>query len=499
MTTVALSSPVQQAGAAATEATFGAAEWLEFAGHLHPLLLHLPIGLLLGVTLLEVVAKVDRRTVTARRALYLVFGLSALVAAGTGWLLGGGVDYQGAAVDQHRQFGIAAGVAAILTALFDVFGRSKLFALLRIVGLIVCGVLFTVAGHRGGMMTHGQRFLSEKAPPWLAPYVGPAPRARVDAELASVTPETQTLAEDVETDGVPTMPILGAGATGENGVDVVETPGPAIAGESLSDLALVVEAFRAQCFECHCEDKVKGGLRLDEAHPWAGCVDPDSPLDSEFLYRVHLPADDPDAMPPKGDRMEPKAVEALQRWIEAGAPMEELESLLQQGAKVSAAAGDVLAAVKLTSGAVLTPLPEDSGLPPENVRLVASWAFSGTPVSAERLAALAPLGARLTELRLQGTAVTDAVLAGLPELPALRTVHLERTAVGDEGALLVARRAPGLEVLNLHSTSVTAAGAAAVQACIPTARLVLFGTAADTAAPVTLPDRSEPDLPADGR
>ena len=432
---------------------FGFDDWLVFAGRLHPILLHLPIGLLAGVALLELVTLFDKRALRARRALYALFGVCAVLAAVSGWLLGGEEDYLNSAVDDHRTFGIAAAGVATMAALFDLLGRGWFWGALRWFALGLCTVLFTLAGHRGGMLTHGSRFLSDTAPPWLAPHVGPPPRQRVLLDVEPAVPDTD-----------PPPALVSEGST------------PAMSPRT--DLETVVTAFRERCFECHSEIKVKGGLRLDVAEEWASGVDVDDPEFSEFLYRVTLPADDGDAMPPKGDRLEPATIDALKRWIVGGAPMDDLERLLREGAEAAHAADDQVRAVGEASGASITVHPLDLGMPEESARLVASWAFADSPPTADRLAVLAPVAERIIELRLQGTSVTDEMLVALPRLPSLRTAHLERTAVGDAGALAVAERAPGLEVLNLHSTMVTKEGAASLQERFPGVRTVLFGTAA---------------------
>lgn len=436
---------------------FGFDEWLVFAGRLHPILLHLPLGLFAGVVLLEIVTLFDQRTLRARRALYALFGALAVVAAFSGWLLGAEEDYLNSAVDDHRTFGIAAAGVAAMAALFDVLGRGCFWSALRWFALGLCAILFTLAGHRGGMLTHGSRFLSDTAPPWLAPHVGPPPRQGV--------------------------PLGGAPASVQE--EPVRAP---ITSDAPSDLQVVVNAFRTRCFECHSEVKVKGGLRLDVADEWASGVDTEDPEFSEFLYRVTLPASDGDAMPPEGDRLGPEVIDALKRWIVGGAPMDDLDRLLEERAETARAAGDRVASVTASSGAVFSVHPLDLGAPAESAGLVASWAFSDAEPSAERLAALAPIAERIVELRLQGTVVTDQMLAALPTLPGLRTVHLERTAVGDAGAQAVAERAPDLETLNLHSTAITARGTEALTTRYPTVHLVLFGTAAGGG--------EVPDLPA---
>ncbi|MEO1698163.1 MAG: c-type cytochrome domain-containing protein [Planctomycetota bacterium] len=274
---------------------YGLEQWLEFAGRLHPLVLHLPIGLLVAVALAELAAARRRELAPMRTLLHAVLGASAALAALTGWRLGLEAGHPASLLDDHRTLGIASACAASVTAAFALLGRSANAARARVGFLAVTGLLFAAAGHRGGMMTHGARFLSGAAPPWLAPLVGPEAPPPVDA------PPVRERRGTVESPpGEPS-----------------ELPTPA--------LAEVADAFRASCVECHGPEKQKGGLRLDEASGWLSSVDLESPVDSELVYRITLPADDPDAMPPEGEpRVSDAHVAVLLDWIERGAPEDEL-------------------------------------------------------------------------------------------------------------------------------------------------------------------------------
>lgn len=439
------------------DVAYGGEQWLEFFAHLHPLLLHLPIGLLFAVGLLEFVTLFSPGSVPARRWLWAACGVTAILAAASGWFLGApGGDYSGAMVDEHRKFGIAASVAAAIVATLDVFGRSARVAAFRRIGFVVVAGLITATGHRGGMMTHGRTFLSEHAPPWLAPYVG-------------IERERRPVVTEQESDVVEATALVPAEPVEVDEPEVEDEPEPQAAPPRL---AMVVAAFRDRCNECHDENKSKGGLRLDVAEGWHETIDLDSPIDSELLYRVMLPGDDIDAMPPKGDRLDDAVIAQLRAWIEDGAPEEELEAQLvaMRADVVEKAAEEERAAVP--TGADVRDVPGRDG------KIEVSWSHARVAPTAERIAALAPLADRIEELSLAGTAVDDDALAALPDLPVLRRVHAERTSIGDAGVAHIVAHAPALEYLNLHSTRVTA-GVRDVVAEVESLReLVVFGTAA---------------------
>lgn len=316
------------------EPAYGLEEWVEFLGHLHPLVLHLPIGLLAGLFAMEGAALVWKGVVPGRRLLAAMFGLSAAAAALTGWWLGEVSDFHPSLVDDHRKFGLAAAGAAVVVGLLDTFCRGRGWAVLRAVALLVSAVLFTMAGHRGGMMTHGKTFLSDTAPPWLAPFLGPAARGDAGEGGASAGAHSQAAefqAAEFQASGQASAPGAPLGASVEGALGLgVERQGAVSVGDGAapSDIAIVHGAFQSMCLECHCEAKAKGKLRLDLLDGWNSSIDLEDPELSELLYRVRLPVDDVDAMPPEGDRLPPEAIAALERWIHAGAPTDELSALL---------------------------------------------------------------------------------------------------------------------------------------------------------------------------
>lgn len=281
---------------------FGVFVWQEFFGRLHPLVLHLPIGLFAGVVVMEVVAWRSPAAAPGRRVLTIVFGLSAVFAAATGWLLGAGESYSGALLDEHRRLGIATGSAGALLGFLEWTGSSSLrLHRLRRAVLIGCGALITSTGHHGGMITHGQRFLSETAPSWLAPFVGPG---------TYEAPARTHIAVDV-----PPNPAIAGAAT------------PSTAAEGV-DLAGLIAASERLCIECHCHAKSKADLRLDLVDGWLAGSDVEDPRSSELLYRVMLPPGDPDAMPPKGERLDGGSIAALETWMRSGADPEPIAEAL---------------------------------------------------------------------------------------------------------------------------------------------------------------------------
>jgi len=88
-----------------------------------------------------------------------------------------------------------------------------------------------------------------------------------------------------------------------------------------------------RCFACHGpdEEKRKAKLRLDNAEGATrdlgdySAIVPEDPKESEMLFRISLPADDDEIMPPagKGVPFSEEEVNLFRKWIEQGAEYEE--------------------------------------------------------------------------------------------------------------------------------------------------------------------------------
>lgn len=242
-------------------------------------------------------------------------------------------------------------------------------------------------------------------------------------------------------------------------------------------LAKAVVAFERLCVECHGADAAKGGLRLHDAEGWMTSVAPGSVEDSELLYRLMVPDDDLDVMPPEGPRLEAAEVDAVKAWVLAGADVDVLEAAMARAASAGSAAKEraaLLARVSDATGARIDSL----GPKADPTGVAVSWSHRPVRLTPERLRALEPLAGEVLELGLAGVDFDPAILRALPELPRLVKAHLERTRVDDAAVELLLAKAPALADLNLHSTRVSAAAARLTERHPRLARVVLFATAA---------------------
>jgi mono/diheme cytochrome c family protein len=239
---------------------------MSMIGGLHPLLVHLPIGLCVGLVALECAGERHR---PSTRLLTLLAASGALLSAVSGWGLAEDASYAADHLLRHRVLGLATAVGLSVAAVLCLRPQRRPY---RVV-LAVTALLLISAGHTGGILTHGPSAfdhaigLAAAEPPRPAPAPAPAPAHGVDY-------------------GRDVAPILAA-----------------------------------RCVECHGPSKRKGALRLDTVeHITAGgsegpTVIAGDPERSALLVRVRLPEHEDGHMPPKGDPLTAKQIATLDAWV----------------------------------------------------------------------------------------------------------------------------------------------------------------------------------------
>lgn len=246
-------------------------DWLQVAGRMHPLVLHLPIGLLLLFALLPLVRRqVERQSLHQIQLFILALSvITTVTTALLGFLLFREPGYSGETMDQHKWAGVAVSWMTYGLWLW-LRGRTTTGGAFQLGVLLTIGVLI-FAGHKGGALTHGEDFV-------LAP---------VKAEELEITEET---------------PVYDA---------------------------LLVPVFQQKCFSCHNERKAKGGLVMTDAKRFWKGGDNGNPLSSQegktamLVHRLELPLADEEHMPPDGkQQLTGDELELIQQWVAAGADME---------------------------------------------------------------------------------------------------------------------------------------------------------------------------------
>ena len=421
------------------------ADWQQFLGRFHPLAVHLPIGLLVLIPLLEIAGR-SRPALRETAGLVLALGLiSCLGTLTLGYLLAYGSGTAGSVVTRHMWGGIAMSISMLLCLLARpdwVSGNvPRVYP-----ALLVCMLLALVwTAHQGGSITHGSNYLTR--------YM-PAPLKRWS----------------------------GLGQTGSSRPDV-----GSFYAKHINPI------LDANCVACHGEAKANGGLRVDsyellmKGGKDGPAIVPGQPEKSLLLERVTLPTDHKQFMPAEG-RAPLKAEEIA--WI---------KTWVLQGASPSEA---TIAGVQIREDAKelpLQPVGDYSNLMPEILQMEKGQGAKLMPVSSKpsdglilntvdvaagfgdaQLAQFQKYAPFIVEAELGRTSVTDACFDTLSKFTHLRALHLEGTPVTGGG---LAKLAPlsQLTYLNLNGTKVTATAMAPLDAMKNLRHIYLYNTPAQPA------------------
>jgi len=442
---------------------------LQFIGRLHPLIVHLPIGILmLTVGLHALIWKGKYAAVKEILPLLWFIGcVSAVFACVAGYFLSLSGGYNQTALDTHMWLGI--GLALFSGGLFVVLQRG-IIPKFQIIGVGIVALLLFSTGHYGGNLTHGEAYLTEP----LYALIGQTPAASKQERKPIANINEAIIYQD-----------------------------------------LVEPVLENKCYQCHSATKKKGKLRLDaeefilQGGDHGTIIQAGNPEKSNLYTCLILPEEDDKRMPPKGKpQLTENEVKLIHWWISKGsadfkkrvADVEKDEMIkpilasLDNGSKPSEGAS--VSAVEIPAIKVSKPDPKViveleklgvafTSLTPDHTFLGANlvntihfadqevslllqlknqliWLdMSQTNITDKALPQLTQLK-YLTRLSLDNTSITDAGITHLVKLPALRFLNLYGTKVTDQ-SLKVLEACKGLEVLYLWQTQVTAQGVAALQ------------------------------------
>lgn len=439
------------------------ADWQQFLGRFHPLIVHLPIGLIVLVPLLEIGG---RFRPALREAAGFVLPLAAMACVGAvclGYLLAYGEGASGAVLTRHMWGGIALTIGTFLCCLLRPFwtspGASRGWHLAYPAALTVVLALLSWAAHQGGSLTHGDNYLLEYLPAGVKRFLPPA------------TPKPQAAIAPTSFYARHIHPVLDS-----------------------------------KCAACHGESSLKGGLRVDtyelllKGGQEGAVIVAGQPEKSLLLERVLLPSDHKKFMPAEGRTpLKPEEILWLKTWIAQGAsptattlaglaiaepaeeasppPVGDYHGMLSAMADTAASAGVKLMPVSRN--------PADG--------LILNAVDSSAGFTDARLASFLPYAPYIVEVEMGRTAVDDACFATLARFPHLRAIHLEETAVTGEGIQALGQL-PELGYLNLTGTRITAPAAQALASSKTLRHLYLYNTPAQPAASAP-PDGIRPDKP----
>ena len=494
---LALAGPTLAAEAAASAGN--GKSWGAFFGRLHVVVLHLPIGLLVGAFVIELFGLFRRSKGydVAAAWLFVLGFLSSIVAVVSGLLLAvdeignpdlnfinvlwaqdaGGVSET---LGWHMWLGVtlmlAAGVAAVLkvmavkkqwpdeVAVPDHGGWGLVFARLA---LIAAMMMLPFAGHLGGNMVHGEWYVFEKAP-------FPVP------EKAVYWPNDPPVKPVVTDDGKEL--VMGS-------VDYWNVK--------------IQPVLNKSCTGCHDVKKQNGDLRLDtlefamkggashELGLGTRNIIPGDPRYSEMFIRVTLPHANDEHMPTNKTRypvLTAEQVAMIGDWIQA------FDGKLDAPAKTGTTNQQATKPGGNTGNTTKTPDPAKPLIDPAAIRaiedaggsaqslsqeenpdlLTIKFAYRST-LNPEAVAKIGNAAGQVAELDFQGSAFSDTAAQQLPAMARLYLLNLKDTPITDAG-LAALPELPKLEWLNLFGTEITDAGLDSLKRYPTLKKLYVTGT-----------------------
>lgn len=262
--------------------------WSLFIGRFHPLVVHLPIGILLFTILMQVLAYYKKTTIS--NTIISVGILSSFVCATlsivSGLLLSQNGNYQSSTVLLHQWMAITLTILLLVVWLSKRLEKLKgLFLKLSLSNwlLLVCLLLVVLTGHQGSILTHGEGYLSKYLPE----------RFKKILSIKSVQRNNRLVSE----------------------LDSVEL---------YRDI--VQPLLNKRCVGCHRQDNAKGELVLSsyelimKGGKSGSTIVAGEASKSELYRRITMPESRPKFMPTgNGIPLTPIEIYFIRNWIDGGA------------------------------------------------------------------------------------------------------------------------------------------------------------------------------------
>ena len=478
-------------------------EFLIPFGPFHMVLLHLPIGALTAIWFLEFLLEKndDKHKNQATGLLHLLL----LLSCGLTVVLG--LSYEefgqyGDEIEQHEFWGLIFAGCIVATYLCYWIHRklgkrsSKLFYILA---LLAATITMVITAHQGGELVHGKGFLSKPFQEEKRQAVAPAPL--IDESSKKNTDQARIVTQPTSTSAL-NAPMVDA-INGADRIDPITAPiaaleqTPQVLDPRIALFETSQAIFERNCYKCHGATKQKGGYRLDEQHSInlggkskLPAIVPGNVEQSELMYRMLLPHDDDDAMPPEEkDPVSPQDIDLVRQWIEAGA-------YWPDEAELSAAASDTVKTGDADTDQLIEQISrtgvkaEYNAWGDESIRI--DLGVVGPGQLNQAIQQLSGFRNKLTWLDCSELALSSDFFQQLEQCIKLQRLHLNGTDVTDKQLDALSQLAD-LNYLNLYNTQISDAGLESLHASSSLRKIFLSQTQV-TANGITELKKSLPEL-----
>lgn len=403
----------------------------DFIGRFHPILVHLPIGILLMGCLFQLLSRYPKFSGIkgAIPLTYLLGFFGAVFSCLSGYLLSQSGDYDGNLVGIHQWLGISTAVFSLVSYLLVQKAVRELILNVNATGLLL---LITLTGHYGGSLTHGSDYL------------------------------TAALTDSPEKGASAIPPVVNV-------------------QQAMVYTHMVQPLLKNRCYSCHGSEKQKGKLRLDSREfmlkggEEGKALVPGSAEESALIKRLLLPISNEDHMPPKEKpQLSAQELALLEWWVKEGADINKKVQDLKQNEKIKPVLLSFQTGAKKAADKILEIPAKEVGkadakviadlkaagvvvIPVTNNSNYLSVSFVTAKPSANLLTLLKSLNSQLIWLNLANTSIDDKGMEVISGLKNLVRINLTQTGITDKG-LSQLKTIGTLQYLNLTGTKVTAKG-----------------------------------------
>jgi len=263
-------------------------DWSLFIGRFHPLLVHLPIGIIFFAALLNIIETYKKSALLSAAINIALIGsfVSAALAIITGLSLSSDGGYNNETLFWHKWIGISVALLIFIVWLIrrnekagTLFFKTSLSGWLLYFSII----LISIGGHLGGNMTHGEGYLTRYMPGFLKSIF-----------VAKTKPQHQKIIPPLDSVVV------------------------------FSDI--IQPILNTKCVSCHNPAKLKGELDLTTSQTImkggksGNTIVAGDLQKSELFHRITLPQESSKYMPADNrPALTPIEIGFIKRWIESGA------------------------------------------------------------------------------------------------------------------------------------------------------------------------------------
>jgi len=383
--------------------------FIDFFGRFHPLLLHLPIGILVYAYLQWIYDRWKKKNDPTDLTFALVLGsISAVLSAWSGWILAQNGGYDQELLEWHKYLGIGTAIGSFLLLGFYYFkARNVILGGLFTVFILILGA----TGHYGGSLTHGKDFLTKQ--------------------------KKKTTIREV--------------------LDIQEA-------HIFDDVVMPI--FERKCVSCHSPEKSKGDLLLHNLEGWkkggkhGEILKAGFPTESHILQRIALPKEEDEHMPPDGKlQLTLNEITFLEWWIKEMISYDHRVKDLKPTGKVAqylkSLEGDEFEGIEKPSLSDLDKL-YNYGIVARLVSATTPWveiSFLDKSNVKSSLSKLKKVANNIIHIDLSHSNITDGDLKNVKRFKNLRKLNLNNTSISNKGVKHLLNL-DELSYINLYKTNV---------------------------------------------